>query len=276
MEPGHDKLLPIGAFASVSYLSIKALRLYDQLGLLMPAYVDTATGYRYYRFEQLPRARLIRMMRAIAMPLATIRQVLAVEPAAAEQLVQRYLREVEERAALAQRLVPGLITSLQGELSMNTIAVEVREARTQPVLSITSHVLVDRLVPQIKESLAQLRAEAERLGAMIDGPPFGLYHGPINHDEDGPIEVCLPIQQLASAQTPVEAKELPATKLAVAALSAEQCVFPAVLQGYDVTYDWIAQNGYTHNGPPREVWLEAPAESNPDDRMEIAWPFCEV
>jgi effector-binding domain-containing protein len=106
--------------------------------------------------------------------------------------------------------------------------------------------------------------------------PFGLYHEPINHEEDGPIEVCVPVNRLVQVAGPVGAKELPATRLAVAELRGEQCVFPAVLQGYDATYDWIASNGYVHNGPPREVWLEPPAETNADDHMEIAWPFREA
>jgi hypothetical protein len=62
----------------------------------------------------------------------------------------------------------------------------------------------------------------------------------------------------------------------VAELRGEQCVFPAVLQGYDATYDWIASYGYVHNGPPRELWLEPPTETNADDYIEIAWPFREA
>ena len=42
------KLLTIGEFARESRLSPKALRLYDQLGLLRPCRVDEWTGYRYY------------------------------------------------------------------------------------------------------------------------------------------------------------------------------------------------------------------------------------
>lgn len=54
--PTH--LLPIGAFARRSRLSLKALRLYDELGLLPPARVDPETGYRSYVADQVDRARL--------------------------------------------------------------------------------------------------------------------------------------------------------------------------------------------------------------------------
>ena len=44
-----DPLLSIGVFARRSRLSMKALRLYDRLGLLKPADVDPENGYRRYR-----------------------------------------------------------------------------------------------------------------------------------------------------------------------------------------------------------------------------------
>lgn len=52
-------LVTIGAFARLSRLSQKALRLYDELGLLPPAHVDPVSGYRFYAPEQLERARLV-------------------------------------------------------------------------------------------------------------------------------------------------------------------------------------------------------------------------
>ncbi len=52
-------LLTIGAFAEAARLTPKALRLYDQVGLLLPAAVDPETGYRLYDPDQLPLARLV-------------------------------------------------------------------------------------------------------------------------------------------------------------------------------------------------------------------------
>jgi len=76
-------LLTIGAFARSARLTPKALRLYDQLGLLTPAAVDPESGYRLYDPGQLDRARLIARLRGIGMPLAEIREVCALEPASA-------------------------------------------------------------------------------------------------------------------------------------------------------------------------------------------------
>jgi len=55
-----ESLLPIGRFARLTGLTVKALRHYDEVGLLEPASVDPATGYRYYAARQCVRAEAIR------------------------------------------------------------------------------------------------------------------------------------------------------------------------------------------------------------------------
>ena len=65
-------LLSIGVFARRSRLSLKALRLYDRLGVLTPAHVDPANGYRRYHVSQLATARLVVMLRRLDMPLGQV------------------------------------------------------------------------------------------------------------------------------------------------------------------------------------------------------------
>ena len=60
------KEISIGEFARRSRLSLKALRLYDDLGVLVPARVDQVSGYRYYDAAQLDEARLVVMLRQLA------------------------------------------------------------------------------------------------------------------------------------------------------------------------------------------------------------------
>ena len=67
-----EELMSIGAFAQRTQLSPKALRLYDSLSLLTPAHVDEVSGYRFYRPDQLERARLVAWLRRLGMPLARI------------------------------------------------------------------------------------------------------------------------------------------------------------------------------------------------------------
>lgn len=76
-------LLSIGEFARLARLSPKALRLYDELGLLSPASVDPGSGYRWYDARQLEQAWLVASLRQLGTPLAQISVILRLAPEAA-------------------------------------------------------------------------------------------------------------------------------------------------------------------------------------------------
>jgi DNA-binding transcriptional MerR regulator len=73
-------LMTIGEFAEQTRLSPKALRLYDQLGLLVPRSTDPTNGYRLYGDEQIQRARTVGLLRRLYMPLAVIAEVVDAAP----------------------------------------------------------------------------------------------------------------------------------------------------------------------------------------------------
>ncbi|MGP3735026.1 MerR family transcriptional regulator [Streptomyces sp. GDS52] len=105
-------LLTIGAFAKVSRLSPKALRLYDELGLLTPARVDPVTGYRSYAPEQLDRARLVAWLRRLGMPLARIQHVCTLEAGPAAQEIRAFRAQFEADTAARRDLAVFLIDHL--------------------------------------------------------------------------------------------------------------------------------------------------------------------
>ena len=71
-----DELITVGRFAALSGLSIHTLRHYDDVDLLDPAAVDASNGYRRYRKNQIPRARLIVSLRWIDLPVDEVRRIL--------------------------------------------------------------------------------------------------------------------------------------------------------------------------------------------------------
>ncbi|MFJ2935145.1 MerR family transcriptional regulator [Streptomyces sp. NPDC087219] len=114
-------MLTIGDFARASRLSAKALRRYDELGLLPPARVDPFTGYRYYAGEQLERARLIAWLRRIGMPLAEVGQVCALygaDAAGAARAIRGYWARVESETAARRDLATSLVDRLKGPTEM--------------------------------------------------------------------------------------------------------------------------------------------------------------
>lgn len=123
--------LTIGTFAKASRLSPKALRLYDDLGLLTPARVDPVTGYRLYAPEQLDQARLVAWLRRLGMPLARIQHVTTLESAAAAQEIRAFWAQVEADTAARRNLASFLIDHLSRKdpsLSPNSKPLGIRYA----------------------------------------------------------------------------------------------------------------------------------------------------
>ncbi|MET9398092.1 MerR family transcriptional regulator [Kitasatospora sp. NPDC002965] len=95
--PDHDELLTIGRFARLCRLSVKQLRHYDETGLLAPARVDAATGYRYYAPGQARDALTIVLLRELDLPLAVIAATLCAEPPDRARLLRAERDRVAER-----------------------------------------------------------------------------------------------------------------------------------------------------------------------------------
>jgi PPM family protein phosphatase len=152
-------LLTIGAFARASRLSPKALRLYDELGLLPPARVDQVTGYRFYAPEQLQRARLVAWLRRLGMPLARIRVVCGLPPDQAAHEVRAFWARVEADTAARRDLAAFLMDQLTQE---------------DPVMSATATPLQIRYAALsdtglVRESNQDTAYAGSRLLAVADG-----------------------------------------------------------------------------------------------------------
>ena len=109
-------MLTIGEFARATGLTAKALRLYDDLGLLAPADVDEHTGYRRYTPDQVDPARLVARLRSAGVPLRRIATIVGLddrEAAAAELL--SYWRQVEADTASARHVVATLVSQMRGQ-----------------------------------------------------------------------------------------------------------------------------------------------------------------
>ncbi|MEV5198750.1 MerR family transcriptional regulator [Streptomyces sp. NPDC053720] len=159
-------LLTIGAFAKASRLSPKALRLYDELGLLTPARVDPTTGYRFYAPEQLEQARLVAWLRRLGMPLARIQGVCGLEAPEAAQEVRAFWAQVEADTAARRDLASFLI----GHLSWKDPAM----SPTAKPLGIRYAALSDKGL--VRESNQDTAYAGSRLLAVADG--FGPQGAP--------------------------------------------------------------------------------------------------
>ncbi|MEU4190264.1 MerR family transcriptional regulator [Kribbella sp. NPDC026611] len=104
--------LTISEFAQLVGLAPSALRFYDDCGVLPPAAVDASNGYRYYSPDQQPRARLLRDLRELDLPLPDVRTALDAPPADVAELVRSHLRTLEAKSTATRSAATRLLTQL--------------------------------------------------------------------------------------------------------------------------------------------------------------------
>ena len=137
------------------------------------------------------------------------------------------------------------------------LTVTTHEAAPQLILGISKRIKVDALQDYFHSSCDRLTTfAASQPNLEVVGDAFGIYHGPVNHEDDGPMEVCLPVRGAAAPSGDIVLRELPGGPVAIATGTREQSEFPRVLEIYDAVAGWINSNGYTMDGPPREGWGE--------------------
>jgi DNA-binding transcriptional MerR regulator len=104
-------LLRTGAFARAPTLSLKALRVYHEMGLLVPSVMDPETGYRAYSPAQLTDTAIIRLLREVGVSLQDITTVLDARDLG---FVRKVLAEQAERFQAGLDAVGRLVDDPQG------------------------------------------------------------------------------------------------------------------------------------------------------------------
>jgi DNA-binding transcriptional MerR regulator len=212
----------IGEFARRSRLSVKALRLYDELGVLVAARVDEASGYRYYDVAQLEAARLVAMLRQLDLPLAAIRELLACDPVDAAERIATHWRELESVHDARRELADYLVNRLSGKRSV-MYEVATREIPERSLLCLKRNVDQQGAWALGKEFIAVLRERPLPKMEGREGAMFTIYWGEVSADSDGPVEMCKPIPEsdakaLASHYPELSLRTEPAHREAYVAL----------------------------------------------------------
>lgn len=185
-------LMGISEFAERSWLSRRALRLYDELGLLPPARVDADSRYRWYASEQLDRARLVASLRRLEIPLAQIKAILTQEAAAAAGQVAAYWAEAESNHAARRDLAGYLIDRLNGKEPVMYEAT-IRDMPARQVLCVLRHAHTAEHMATVRDLMARLGPVAKPQPGDPVTAPFVIYHGELSEDSDGPVECCWPV-----------------------------------------------------------------------------------
>lgn len=259
--------MTIGEFAGRTRLSPKALRVYDQLGLVTPARVDPQSGYRLYTEDQVEAAQLVSLLRRLDMPLAVIAQVLAAGAAGAARTVTEYWASVETTMADRRALVGYLQARLTGaEQPMYDI--DTRTLPDRKLLTINRHVHLDGTGAFFQYAFARLRSAAPGIEG-IAGIPFLIFYGEVSADSDGPIELCRPVApetgpEVVLDTADVQLRSEPAHDEAYIRLALKDMGWPAMLPAADALEAWTVEHRRPPAGPLRQVLIADQRNATPD------------
>lgn len=262
----------IGIFAAMNHVTIKALRYYDEQGLLKPEYVDDMNGYRYYVASQIADLHQILSLRNMGFSIEDIREIQNGKPEK-ELLVAKKQAILKEIAQLTAKLAqvesylakeePGLSTPVL----VKTLP-EVTVATMQTRLS--SYDCLFDVMPKMGE-------EMERIGCVCQEPEYCFTHylEPGYKDEDILIETCEAVTEKKEDTELVKFKVFP--EIEKAACIFHKGSYDTFANSYAKLLRFIEENDYEICGNIRENYIDGVwnKESEEEWLSEIQIPVCE-
>ena len=270
-------MLTIGDFSRMTHLSVKALRHYDDLGVLAPAAVDPHTGYRSYDTSQVGSAQVIRRLRDLGMPLDSIAAVLAApDVEARNQEIAGHLTRMERQLEQTQAAVASLRALLTGPAVRP--AIELRTIPAVTALAVTAVVDAADLGDWGAAAFTALAAALDLTGLTAAGPYGGLFLGDFFELERSEITAFVPVAADADADKHrrdlaggVRLRTIPAVE---AAIAVHEGAFSEIDRTYAAVGEVVAERAIGVDGPIREYYLVSSADTDDEakHRTEVCWP----
>ena len=276
-------MIRIGDFSKLSRVSIKALRFYDEMGLLKPVSVDCFTGYRSYEFDQLPRLHRILALKDLGFSLEEIGRLLESALSAEEMRGMLKLRQAEIRQQVqeeAERLerVEQWLRQIEQEDSMSKYDVVIKKIEPIKIAAVRGVVPTP---PEQGGLWSELEGYLTAQHVHPTGPCFALYHDEEHKERDWDIEACEPIGGELKASKRVKVYTLPAVEMM--ACTIHHGPFVTIGEAYDAILKWVDENGYRIYGPGREIYVRVAEEgqgmvsqTDPETVTEIQFPVAKA
>lgn len=262
-------LLRIGDLARLGGVSVRMLRHYHEIKLLVPERIDGQTGYRLYDTDQLAELRTIVMLKNLGVPLAQIGGLVGASGSSAAMravLIERRQALCDEIAShqVALTELDQQLALLNGDVPMSTqpsaqeIEVDVKPVAARLVAQLTAVAeswAPEHIGPTIQPLYPELISRMAAAGVAIAGPSTAWYED----TDDGRILVHATLTiaeapKVDPATLDFEIVELPALERVASTIhigSMDNC---------DTTYgallEWIDLNGHRSVGHSREIDIE--------------------
>jgi DNA-binding transcriptional MerR regulator/effector-binding domain-containing protein len=259
-------MFTIGDFARLGRVSVRMLRHYDAIGLLRPAAVDPASGYRFYRADQLGQLNRVVALKDLGFTLQQVQTILDGQVSVEELRGMLRLRRAQLEAQLAtdaNRLagVEARLRMIESEGHMNTEDVVVKRVppvRVAELTAVAASYQSKHIGPVIEPLYAELIGRLEAAGVQPTGPAIAYYEpatAPTGEPGDEVVvHAAMPVAVDSDPGYGFAVVDLPGIRSAATIIHCGDVA--EVESSLQALARWIDDNGYRTDGYAREVYLE--------------------
>jgi DNA-binding transcriptional MerR regulator len=255
-------MFSIGEFARHGRVSVRMLRHYDAIGLLRPACVDPASGYRFYQAGQLAELNRIVALKDLGFSLQQVQAILAEQVSAAELRGMLRLRRAEIRAQIeaeTARLarVEARLLTIEDEARVPIDGVVVKHLAPVRVGELTGTAAgyePEAITPVIQPLYCDLRQLMADAGVSAAGPAIAYYEDSPAGDGAIVVHAAMPVVAEPGGEHRFRVVDLP--EVDSAAVIIHHGSMDDVLATGQALARWIDASGYHSAGYAREVTLE--------------------
>jgi effector-binding domain-containing protein len=261
--------MTIGQFSRVCWLSVKALRLYDEAGLLHPVHVDPETNYRYYKAEQAGTARAIAMLRTLDMPLTEIKDIVTESDIDKIRARLDSHRSVLEDRIDRNRHMLQRVEDFIRKGAVMTYDITIKEVDPVDVIGSEFQSTLDTLSPDIGAAMGEVYEKVTQAEICPSGPPRVVYHEIT--DDEWTVEACIPVTGVEKAPQGLTLRKFDGGKMASTLHVGPYHELGMVYREIEV---WIEKQNLKSAGAPFDVYLNDPSEVKDPTKFEteILWP----
>lgn len=265
--------IPIGRFSLITQLSQKALRLYDERGLLVPGARDLFTGYRYYTGAQIPRGVSIKTLCSLGFSLSEIDRLLRAkeirDTMAIQELFETRRREIRSEVARLQQ-IEAILNNEAASLELIYMSLNEPLVKENPSLRIVGargigsySETISRLMPRLCNQL--FSEETQRNGLKVTGPFMTIYHDCEYREKDATVECAAPVTgRVVLSDSALEIRTIPGGKC----LSLiHKGPYSRLHEAWSRIGAYAEERGFVATGPHRELYLNDPCTVIEDELL---------
>jgi DNA-binding transcriptional MerR regulator/DNA gyrase inhibitor GyrI len=248
-------LYTIGEFSKITGLSVKAIHLYHEKGLLVPSSVNESTGYRSFDQHDVEKAHAIYLLKEMMFSLSEIGELLKDYDDESEiiSFLQRKRSQIETQLRQLKYVSVSIDKIIENEREavamLNSHEFEIVEKNVPPVL-----VASIRWKGKYNDSGKAFSKLGRVAGWQMAGKPIGLYYD-MEYKEDGAdIESCFPVKKKVE-KGEVTSRELPSAKCVTLI---HKGPYDQLSRSYQRVFDYIKSKNLEAVSPIREVYLKGP------------------